>query len=232
MSSIPNSYIDDIRRIAQSILNQLEHLKVRWLTGVERINNAEWSDVNYGVTVCTSTTRPTGYDGRTIYETDTDNMLVYNGASWVSAGGTNYSQSAQVCQIPFFVSDDSPMLVPWAGELWDTDNIFSGIYPYRLTCKTAGIYQISAAGRFVYNNAGVYKMRILRTDDSTTEQIAVITRSHITSDGPDLHLNQIIQMEVDDYVELEVYQNTGSINSFGGAYEDMYSLFTMQRLPG
>lgn len=33
---------------------------------------------NYGVQVCTSTTRPTAYDGRPIYETDTNKFLIYN----------------------------------------------------------------------------------------------------------------------------------------------------------
>jgi len=45
-----------------------------------------WKDYdnkyNYGVQVCTSTTRPTAYEGRTIYEIDTDKFMFYNGASW------------------------------------------------------------------------------------------------------------------------------------------------------
>jgi hypothetical protein len=33
--------------------------------------------------VCTSTTRPTApYEGQTIYETDTDKVLIYNGSAW------------------------------------------------------------------------------------------------------------------------------------------------------
>lgn len=87
MSSVPSSYIDDIKRIVRSALNQTESQNIRWVHGVEKINDAEWSDVNYGVTVCTSATRPTGYHGRLIYETDTDAFLGYNGAAWVNVGG-------------------------------------------------------------------------------------------------------------------------------------------------
>lgn len=39
-----------------------------------------------GITVCTSTTRPTGgslFEGLVIYETDTDKMYSYNGSTWV-----------------------------------------------------------------------------------------------------------------------------------------------------
>ena len=93
MSSTPNSYIEDIRRIVQSVLNQLGDLRVRWLNGVDKINDAEWSAVNYGVTVCTSGTRPTAYDGRPIYETDTNKFLIYNGSSWVASGGTGTDHS-------------------------------------------------------------------------------------------------------------------------------------------
>lgn len=32
--------------------------------------------------ICTSGTRPTGADGRVIYETDTDKVYVYNGSAW------------------------------------------------------------------------------------------------------------------------------------------------------
>ena len=49
MSSIPNNFIDDIKRIVQSVLNQLENLKVRNLFGVEQINGVAWSGAG-GVT--------------------------------------------------------------------------------------------------------------------------------------------------------------------------------------
>ena len=43
--------------------------------------------INFGIIVCTSGTRPTAVDGKTIYETDTDKLLIYNGASWVEITG-------------------------------------------------------------------------------------------------------------------------------------------------
>lgn len=232
MSSIPNSYIDDIRRIVQSILNQLEHLKVRWLTGVERINNAEWSDVNYGVTVCTSATRPTGYDGRTIYETDTNNMLVYNGASWVQVGGTDYGQTAQIFSaLDMLVANNTPTIVYFWSTAWDTDNISPGGYGNRLTCKTPGIYLISAASKFETGGAGERRLRILKTDSSYTLPIAEITRTLVSTNGTELILHRIIQMELNDYVQLEIYQASGS--GLTSKYvARSFPHFTMQRLPG
>jgi len=45
------------------------------------------------VTTCTSATRPTGVEGRMIYETDTNCVLVYDGSTWliVSAPATTYT---------------------------------------------------------------------------------------------------------------------------------------------
>lgn len=45
------------------------------------------------VVTCTSATRPSGVEGRLIYETDTNKLMIYNG-SWTvvaSAGWTNYT---------------------------------------------------------------------------------------------------------------------------------------------
>ena len=52
----------------------------------------EWAGavVEQIVTPCTSATRPAGVEGRLIFETDTDDLLVYDGAAWVpiaSSGG-------------------------------------------------------------------------------------------------------------------------------------------------
>ena len=43
--------------------------------------------INFGIIVCTSGTRPNAVDGKTIYETDTDKLLIYNGATWAEITG-------------------------------------------------------------------------------------------------------------------------------------------------
>lgn len=49
------------------------------------------------VTTCTSGTRPSGVEGRIIYETDTDRLLVYNGSAWrqfaIASGGVTVTGS-------------------------------------------------------------------------------------------------------------------------------------------
>jgi hypothetical protein len=41
------------------------------------------------IVTCTSATRPTGVEGRRIYETDTDLEYVHNGTSWILVGGVD-----------------------------------------------------------------------------------------------------------------------------------------------
>lgn len=47
-----------------------------------------------GVTVCTSTTRPSGFEGQLIYETDTDLVRAYDGTTWKSVGGSIYATAS------------------------------------------------------------------------------------------------------------------------------------------
>lgn len=61
--------------------------------------------INFGIIVCTSGTRPTAVDGKTIYETDTDKLLIYNGASWAEITGGGAGD---------FMADGS---VPMTGDL-------------------------------------------------------------------------------------------------------------------
>lgn len=41
------------------------------------------------VVTCTAATRPTGVEGRLIYETDTDQVMCYNGSTWVELSRTS-----------------------------------------------------------------------------------------------------------------------------------------------
>ena len=56
---------------------------------------------------CTSATRPTGVEGMTIYETDTDKLLTYTGATWSSIGPvsgalTTWTQTCTQSATPTF----------------------------------------------------------------------------------------------------------------------------------
>jgi len=43
------------------------------------------------IVTCTSSTRPTGTEGRMIFETDTDKLMIYDGAAWNLDGGSKWN---------------------------------------------------------------------------------------------------------------------------------------------
>lgn len=43
------------------------------------------------IVTCTSTTRPTGVEGRVIYETDNDKLMIYDGAAWSPIGSSKWT---------------------------------------------------------------------------------------------------------------------------------------------
>jgi len=50
---------------------------------IDENTNSDTIDANLGTFVCTSSTRPTGIQGRLIFETDTGAVRVYDGSKWV-----------------------------------------------------------------------------------------------------------------------------------------------------
>ena len=61
--------------------------------GLDLNNNLDIIDLNIGLRVCTSSTRPaTPFTGQMIYETDTDFVMLWNGTSWESYG---YNKSSK-----------------------------------------------------------------------------------------------------------------------------------------
>ena len=80
------------------------------------------------VTQCTSAARPTGVEGRLIYETDTDRMWVYSGSAWVfqnyfsTAGrpGVILTDAAQT------IATATTTDITWGTEVSDVDGWTSG----------------------------------------------------------------------------------------------------------
>lgn len=55
------------------------HPPATWASQIRE--NFEWLQANRRV-ICTSSTRPTGFEGLEIYETDTDRTYIHNGSAW------------------------------------------------------------------------------------------------------------------------------------------------------
>ena len=100
------------------------------------------------VITCTSGTRPgTPSEGMTIYETDTDRLLVYSGSAWVrlgvhssSSGRTGGSWTRSTTQS---IPNTTVTNISWNSESSDTDNILTPTSA-TATVPVAGVYAITA----------------------------------------------------------------------------------------
>lgn len=94
-------------------------------------------------------------------------------------------------------------------ERFDTDTIHDTVTNNsRLTCKTAGVYQITANFYFENNSAGNYREGRILYNNST--YIGMDIKTPITGDVTAFSMTTIYELAVNDYVEIDVLQNSGS----------------------
>lgn len=91
-------------------------------------------------------------------------------------------------------------------ERWDTDAIWDNSQPTRLTCKTAGVYFISGHVRWDNNAGGTYRLVTIRLN-GTTE---IARQTGVLSAYGEASVSTIYKLAVNDFVELCVYQDSGS----------------------
>lgn len=111
--------------------------------------------------------------------------------------------------------------VPFASEAYDTENIHdpsvsSGKY---MTCRTAGIYQITGNIRWA-NGAGVIRgLRIYHTGSPNYAQIGIQFLSPIAGNVSMMDVTTSWELAVNDTIELQVYQDSGgNLNLDNEAY--------------
>lgn len=93
-------------------------------------------------------------------------------------------------------------------ERWDTDNIHDvATNNNRLVCKTPGKYLVIGQVMFATNSTGVRSLSI-RQNGSTT--MATTSSTSLTGQETSLGVSTILDLDVNDYVELLVYQNAGT----------------------
>jgi hypothetical protein len=121
--------------------------------------------------------------------------------------------------------------LPFDSERYDTDGIHStASNTSRLTCKTAGKYLIAGGIQYAANATGV---RYLVIHLNGTTDLASFTDDAIIGAGvnQNMAISTIYDLAVNDYVELQVYQNSGdalNINASGNKSPE----FMMHKIDG
>jgi len=105
------------------------------------------------------------------------------------------------------ISNNSPTDLAFNTERFDTDGIHdTTTNNSRFTCKTAGVYQITGSILFSANATGDRSVAIkLNNDKYIAGNLARAAGTIKTS----MSVSVLWELEVDDYIELEVYQTSG-----------------------
>lgn len=91
------------------------------------------------------------------------------------------------------------------------DNMHDNTNPWRLTCRYAGVYQITACVE--WSASPVFAYMNIRLNGVTT-----IATSNVATDYRGMNLTTLYALAVNDYVEVRVSQSSGgsrNINSMG-----------------
>ena len=92
-------------------------------------------------------------------------------------------------------------------ERYDTDTIHAGGTPTRLTATTAGTYLIVGNAQFASNALGIRGWRINLNNGTLIAYTQLQPQSAATN--PSITLSTIYQLSATNFVEFDVYQNSG-----------------------
>jgi hypothetical protein len=162
------------------------------------------------VWTCTSSTRPTGVEGRTINETDTDRRYVYDGSAWVLNGWNtaaarpwvSLSDSAQS------ITTASATDITWGTEVADPDGWTSG-GSATLTVPTGfdGLYIVTGTAAWASGTLGTTPGAFILHNGTN------IAGANGPTFGQTHTVTTVLALAATDTLKMQVYQNSGgSVN--------------------
>ncbi|MBA7587005.1 hypothetical protein ES708_29015 [subsurface metagenome] len=130
------------------------------------------------------------------------------------------------------IADATTVLIDFDVEDWDTDGCHDNVTNNdRLTCKTAGKYLLTANIQFAANSTGTRGLYFYKYTDSEVWIASFTTPTPAAPIPARCILLRLIDLAVDDYVFMKVYQDSGgSLNLTRNADYSVY--FSMVKMPG
>jgi hypothetical protein len=174
-----------------------------------------------GARICTSTTRPTDLrEGQFIFETDTKLTYVYRNWTFHLVGGETPAKPIAVLRksTSQAVASNSQTFITWDVEDVDTDNGHNNSSSNtRYFAKRAGWYRVSLNAMMDGATNGSRKLEIHK---NSVLNGAVVAMAYPTnSDATFFSASGLMRLMVNDYVEVEAWQTSGStLNIWGSNY--------------
>lgn len=195
--------------------------------------------------VCTSTSRPASpFEGQTIYETDTDQLLTYNGSGWKPFADVTASTNGAVLQIVSTTKTDTFTMS--SGTFADVTGLSATITPSSTSSKIFVSCTMHGAGQ---GSATVGHYRLMR--DSTAICVGDAAGSRVRASG---YVNADDRPESTSFSTLDspsttsavtykvqarnegnssaVYVNRGHADTDGGIYARLASTITVMEISG
>lgn len=172
------------------------------------------------VITCTSGTRPSSpNEGMTIFETDTDKMMIYNGAAWSELGiiGTSLPRcSASRGTTQSIANNTGDVQVSWTVENYDVGAMFAATSTTLATIPTGkgGLYLVGTSIEFDTNATGY---RALYFDKNGSTQVRH-TSNAVSGNPTRLTGVTVMNCAAGDTISIGVFQNSGgslNINAAG-----------------
>ena len=175
------------------------------------LTSAIWDEVRNKVVVPRlSSARPTGVEGRIIYETNTDRLYVYSGSAWVLIGwGTSTARPwVSLTDAAQSIATASATDITWGTEVADPDGWTSG-GSATLTVPTGfdGLYLVSYSGTWASGTLG------------TTPGVFLFVNgvNSAGANGPtfgQVHtVTHLVALAATNTLKVQAYQNSGgSVN--------------------
>jgi len=165
------------------------------------------------VITCTSGTRPgTPNEGMTIYETDTDRIMVYNGSAWTLAAalGTALPRCSVSRSTDQSIANNSVnQLISWTVQDYDVGGMFS---PTSTTAATipsgwGGLYLITVNIQWAPNGTGYRSVQInIGGSERVRNTIFPVGSGPSTRMG----LSYIAEISAGSTVSVGTFQNSGN----------------------
>lgn len=160
--------------------------------------------------VVTSTTRPTTpYEGQAIWETDTDEMFVWNGTAWRPLAGLTPACSVTRTTNQS-ITNAAYNSISWDSEIFDTDSMFAPTST-NITINSAGLYLLTVQMSYASNATGV-RITLLEKNATAAGNGTFLCRDirgAVNGDATFLTMTTQARLAASDTIRLTVYQSSG-----------------------
>jgi len=161
----------------------------------------------------------TAVAGMQIFNTTTNQSQIFNDTVWVSLGTVDIS-----CKVTKTADQSIPRItltmVTWDSEEYDTDDMHDTVTNNtRITFNTAGKYSILAQSEWEANSGGFRFMDIMKNGVDSIARVR-----NLADNASEHNIAFVGEFAVGDYIELEVFQDTGGNLDFesGAILENTY----------